>query len=176
MEKVLTAAIGTILAAVAALVVEWARADSRLASLPRTLEDHIKACQFVDGWTKTYLQIASLPDGPGKDLAKEYAELLLRQSRDRLAASDARATVSAVANETRSVFFAIADFVRLRKPIRAWLWFFQLPYYAAVALGIRLAVTEKKIFSLPMLICLVVAFFGWSVCWAVERQVRAPRT
>ncbi len=173
MDQVLAAAIGTILAAVAALVIEWARSDSRLTSLPRTLEDHTKACQFVEGWTKTYLQIASLPDGTGKDLAKEYAALLLRQARDKLTASESRVTVSAVGKETQSAFFTVTDFVRLRSPARAWLWFPQLAYYATFALGIRVAWVEKKILSQPVLICLMLAFLAWSVCWGFERKVRA---
>ena len=174
MEQALIAGIATIIAAAAALLVEWARSDAKLISLPRAIEDYLKASQFLDAWSKTYQQIETLPDSKGKDLAKSYAELILANANAKLAEATSKATVTEVGQGTSAKLFAVANLVRLRAPKYAILWIPQLLYYAAVALTIRVVWMEKSLLSLAVALCAGSAFLLWLICWFSERTQARP--
>ena len=169
MENALIAGIATIVAAMAALFVEWMKSDAKLTSFPRATDDCLKASQFLEVWLKNYLQITALPDSEGKNLAKTYAENLLQEASTKLNDARSKATLSSAGYSARKLLFAAADVLRLRAPKRPLLWVPQLLFYAALAVTIR--VVWVKPISSGSATCVAITLLLWAVCWSSEKLI-----
>jgi hypothetical protein len=180
METVIITSIGTILAAVTALVVDWLKSDARLKSLSLVYDESTKAISLLDAWSKVYQQIETLPQGQSKDAAKDLADTALLQALNRAKTLPRAETASTLAGNLAVKLRSVLSLLRLEAPRHPAIWIPQLAYYAALTMLILVIVRSANNLLDPAVLALAAITVAlWFLCsgldWAALKW-RARRT
>lgn len=170
METILITSIGTVLAAVAALVVDWLKSDARLKSVSLVYDESSKAVSLLDAWTKVYQQIEALPQGDSKVIAKELAETILSQALNRAKTSPHEETASTLAGNLAAKLRSLLSLLRLDAPRHSAIWIPQLAYYAALTMLILVIVRSANSLLDPAVLALAAITLAlWLLCSGLDR-------
>ena len=139
-----------------------------IVSIERSIEQHKKATEFLDGWIKVYQTTQGLGTSQGKELATAYAEAVLSEAMAQLQSAASRRTISKVGGGFRARVFSILDFLRFRAPRSKLAWLPQLLYYGVIAVGIRVLCVRGPGYLTAFTLSVVFVVTLWLICWALE--------
>lgn len=163
--------IGTVAAALGAMFVEWLRADSKMRSHGRTLEELSSCITLLESWSKVYAQVASLPEGIERSTALNYARTIISEADTRLAANIQARTFSAMAQRSESILLRVLGWLRIRAPIVRSAWIPLILYFASAAMAIRIAMV-MSVTRPGFIVAAGAAVVFWLICAAMERWMR----
>ena len=175
MTTAIVSAISVVIAALAALIVDWMKSDSRLKTTSTMLDEATKELQFLDSWCKIHTVIEGLPEGEPKTEARRYALELLSTVQTSITASRDRRTVTTASSNLMNILFCIFAFLRLAVPRHPVVWIPQLAFYLLLALSLRIAWAVGKIDSLVILL-MGLSILCWAACWILEAKLPTPKS
>jgi hypothetical protein len=173
METILLTAVGTVIAAIAALVVDWLKSDARLKSVSVVYDESSKAVSLLDSWSKVYQQIGSLPDSQAKNVARELAETVLSQALERAKILPRQETASTLVGGVAARLKNLLRLLRVDAPRHPLIWIPQLAYYAAFTMLILVVTRSAANLMDPAVIALfTITVTLWLLCFGLESLAR----
>jgi hypothetical protein len=170
----IVSAVSVVIAALAALIVDWMKSDSRLKTTSTVLDEAAKELQFLESWCKIHAAIEALPEGEPKAEAHKYATEILSAVQTRIADARERRTVTTAGSEAMHIGFRVLGLLRLAAPRHPVVWIPQLAFYALLALSLRMAWVLGKIDG-AVLVLMTLSILCWVSCWLLESRLAAAK-
>lgn len=175
MTTAIVSAVSVVIAALAALIVDWMKSDSRLKTTSTILDEAAKELQFLESWCKIYSIIQALPEGEPKTQANKYALELLSATQSSISDARDRRTLTTASSQATRVGFRVLGFLRLAVPRHPIVWIPQLAFYSLLALSVRMAWVLGRLDG-SVLIIMALSIVCWAACWLLETRLATPRT
>jgi hypothetical protein len=170
MVNLLIATVGTVLAAIAALIVDWLKSDARLKSVSQVFEESTKAVSLLDAWSKVYQQIEALPQGPRKETAMALADAILSQALKRVSTMPNEETASTLMGSLATRLRNLLSFLRFDAPKHPAIWLPQLAYYASLTMFILVLSRSATSLLDPALLALAaITLILWLLCILLDK-------
>jgi len=165
-------AVGTVLTAIAALIVDWLKSDARLKSVSQVYDESNKAVSFLDAWSKVYQQIETLPQGKTKELAKDLAETALSQALSRAKILPRGETASTLAGHLWERLRNLLSLLQLDVPKHSAIWIPQLFYYAVFIMLVLVVVrSAQSLLDTAVIALAALTFALWLLCFGLNKSV-----